>query len=184
MKICRVVDLGAHRLWRGLGAAAAAGRRAQGGSCSRRAAALRTSARDHARPQRQARASARFRRAAAADGRRVSSPAIAAATSPITGRDKWSAIRSCNLGEIRRDVGWYVRQLEEAMIRRHGRASALPRFACPDARASGSATRRRRTRTRSPIGEKSSAPSACTSAAGSLRMALPTMFRPTCAIST
>ena len=109
--------LGPDRLRRGLRAAAAAGSRAQGRSRAGRAAALRASARDHARPQRQARTFARFRRSCCGRWASNSIAATAAAISPITARDRLVGYPILHLAEIRRDVGWYVRQLEEAMIR-------------------------------------------------------------------
>ena len=85
------------------------------------------------------------------------------------------------LAEIRRDVVWYVRQLEEAMIRSDRRFRHRPHSACPDARASGCIrlrTRRSRRRRANKMWRKKSwARSACTSAAGSPRTASPTTFR-------
>ena len=84
-----------------------------------------------------------------------------------------------HLGEIRRDVVWYVRQLEEAMIARRARLSASRRSACQGrtgvwVRPRGDSGETAAT-VRAP--RKSSARSACTSAAGSPRTASPITSR-------
>ena len=78
-----------------------------------------------------------------------------------------------NLGEIRKDVGWYVRMLEETMIRTSG---AFRHCCGTGGRKNGHlGARVRRLR------KKNSEPSEYISAAGLLRMASPTMWRRTCA---
>ena len=134
-------------LWPGMCIANAPGRSAQSGRDSRSPAALRASARDHARSQRQTRTSARRRTLARANERRHSMRPIAAATSPITAPAKSSAIPILDLTEHRRDVRWYVNQLEEIMIRASADFGVTARRVA-DRHGIWVGTRRRRRKTR------------------------------------
>ena len=92
---------------------------AQAGADSRPAPAARTSSRHHARraqPQRALECPRNRGSARAARASRCSRP-DAAATSPTTVPDSWSAIPIVELPPDRRDVHRYVRDLEEVLIR-------------------------------------------------------------------
>ena len=129
---------------------------AQAGLDSGPAAAGGASAHHHAGPQRARGESAGERgRAAARPASRFIRP-TAAATSPITGRGNWSGYPILDLREWKRDVGAYVRAIEQVMI------DTLADFGI--ARGTHRGLHRR-------LGgwERRSRPSECTSAAGSHR---------------
>ena len=100
---------------------------------------------------------------------------IAAATSPITVPGQIVGYPILHLDAIRRDVVWYVRQLEEAMIRA-SEAFGIAAFRVPGRTGVWTPPRQTTACRR----KRNWAPSACTSAAGSPRTASPTTFAPTC----